>query len=205
MQIHSAEFVTSAAAPHQFLQRPIPHVVFAGRSNVGKSSLLNKLLNRKKLAKTSQTPGKTRLINYFLINDRFFFVDIPGYGYARVSQKEQRDWGRLIETYLTTTPFLAMVFLLLDIRREPAAHDREMIEWLQHHDFPFRIILTKADKLSRNKANRQQSQIARALATSRESLIATSAMSGAGLDHVWRQINEAFEQSKNREIKDTAL
>jgi len=179
------------------LTRPIPHVVFAGKSNVGKSSLLNKILNRRGLAKTSQTPGKTRMINYFLINDRFFFVDIPGYGYAKVSKAEQRGWGPLIETYLTSTPFITVVFVLIDIRREPTANDRELIDWLGHQQLPFRILLTKADKLSNNKVINQHSRIAGALGLDKSELIATSAVNAKGIKDVWRLIKSAFEASSN--------
>ena len=197
MQIRTADFITSAARPEQFLTRPIPHVVFAGKSNVGKSSLLNKILNRKGLAKTSQTPGKTRLINYFLINDRFYFVDIPGYGYAKVSKAEQRGWGPLIEHYLNSTPFISVIFVLIDIRREPTANDRELIEWLSHQELPFRILLTKSDKLSKNKVINQHSRIAQALGLDKSEIIATSAVNAKGIKDVWSLIKTAFEASSN--------
>jgi GTP-binding protein len=197
MQIRSAEFITSAAKPEQFLTRPIPHVVFAGKSNVGKSSLVNKILNRKGLAKTSQTPGKTRLINYFLINDRFYFVDIPGYGYAKVSKAEQRGWGPLIENYLTSTPFISVIFLLIDIRRNPTANDQELIAWLGHNQLPFRILLTKADKLSNNKVINQHTRIAGSLGLDKSDLIATSAVNAKGMKEVWNLIKTAFEASSN--------
>jgi len=196
MQIHSAEFIISAAKQAQFITRPIPHFVFAGRSNVGKSSILNKILNRKNLAKTSQTPGKTRLINYFLINDRFFFVDIPGYGFAKVSKKERADWGRLIEVYLTETPQIAMVFQLIDVRHDPSENDKQMLLWLQHQQLPFRILLTKADKLSKNKVYSQQARIAKILGVPRTDLIPTSAMSAMGVKETWREINQAYEDAK---------
>ncbi|CAM2008751.1 ribosome biogenesis GTP-binding protein YihA/YsxC [Acanthopleuribacter pedis] len=198
MQVRSAVFVTSAADSSGFLKRPIPHFVFAGRSNVGKSSLLNSLLNRKKLAKTSQTPGKTRLVNYFLINDQFFFVDIPGYGYAKVSKQEQEKWGSLIEDYLTETPFIGVIFLLLDIRHDPSVHDRQMIDWLRATGFPFRIILTKADKLSRNKGLQQQRNLAKQLGMSNTDLIVTSSQNGNGMRDVWTFLNQAFEETKSR-------
>ena len=197
MQIHTAEFIKSAAAPSQFLTRPIPHIVFSGKSNVGKSSILNRLLHRKNLAKTSQTPGKTRLINYFLINDRFYFTDLPGYGYAKVSKTEQKHWGKLIENYLQNTPTIAMIFLLIDIRHDPGAHDRQMISWLQHFNLPYRILLTKADKLSNNKAFNQRAHIAKNLALPKTDLIPTSAIKNTGLNDIWACINEAYQLSKN--------
>ena len=196
MQIKSADFVTSAAKAAQFLKRPIPHFVFAGRSNVGKSSILNKILKRKALAKTSSTPGKTRLINYFLINDNMFFVDIPGYGYARVSREESAKWGELIETYLTETPYIALVFQLIDIRHEPTAQDLQMIEWLRHANLPFRILLTKGDKLSRNKVQAQRAAISRLLQVDKNDLIATSAVSGLGIDEIRTEIEQAYQISK---------
>lgn len=205
MQIRSATFVTSAAKPHQFLRRPIPHVVFAGRSNVGKSSLLNKLLNRKSLAKTSATPGKTRLVNYFLVNDRFFFVDVPGYGYARVSRTERAAWGKMMDAYFTDTPTIAMVFLLLDIRRDPNEDDRQMIEYLAHLELPFRLLLTKADKLSRNQTNQRTAAIAKSLGLDKSMLIATSAEKATGLDRVWNVITDSFSQEWDREAKEAAL
>jgi len=197
MQIQTAEFIKSAASPSQFLARPIPHIVFTGKSNVGKSSLLNRLLNRKNLAKTSQTPGKTRLVNYFLINDRFFFTDLPGYGYAKVSKEEQKHWGQLIETYLKTTPTIAMIFLLIDIRHDPGAHDRQMIEWLHYCRLPFRILLTKADKLSNNKVFNQRTHIAQDLALAKSELITTSAIDNTGIKDIWTCINQAYQSSKN--------
>lgn len=197
MQIRSAEFVTSVAKPDKFLKRPIPHFVFSGRSNVGKSSLLNKLLNRKNLAKTSSTPGKTRLVNYFLINDNLFFVDIPGYGYAKVGKKEREAWGRLIEAYFqNNVSFIGIVFQLIDIRHDPPESDKQMIDFLQHYNIPFRIILTKADKLSRNQVNQRLGKIAIELGISRHELIATSAVDGRGIPEIWSLVNVAFEDTR---------
>lgn len=203
MHIHSAKFITSAAHPKQFLKRPIPHFVFAGRSNVGKSSLLNRLLNRKNLAKTSQTPGKTRLINYFLINDRFFFVDIPGYGYAQVSKQARHDWGKLIETYLTQTPYLAMILQLIDIRHDPSKLDLQMFEWLKHANLPFLLLLTKADKLSKNKVNNHCLKIAKSLGVQRHQIIPTSSQTGLGMDDVWKSLNEAQQATMKLITKDS--
>ena len=197
MQIQSAVFVTSAACPDQFLKRPIPHIVFAGKSNVGKSSVLNRLLNRKNLAKTSQTPGKTRLINYFLVNDRFFFVDIPGYGYAKVSKKERQQWTHLIETFFQESAYISLIFQLIDIRHDPSTLDLTMISWLKHYRFPFRILLTKADKLSKSKVRSQQTSIARALELEPSELLPTSAITSQGMDQAWRHINQAYEATRN--------
>lgn len=199
MQLISAEFVTSAARPDQFLTRPIPHFVFAGKSNVGKSALLNALLRRKHLAMTSRTPGKTRLVNYFLINDRFFFVDLPGYGYAKVSKKERQAWKTLVEAYLSDSPFIATVFQLIDIRHPPGAHDREMLDWLRHFRFPFRVLLTKADKCSRQQVQKNHLMIARTLDMDPSEVIATSATKGVGLVPTWNHIDSTY-QIATREI-----
>lgn len=155
------------------------------------------MLSRKNLAKTSQNPGKTRLINYFLINDNMFFVDIPGYGYARVSKSERDAWGELIELYLSETPYISMVFQLLDIRHDPNENDVQMIDWLKFKNLPFRILLTKADKLSKNKVHSQQARIAKVLGVGPGDLIPTSSVSALGMKETWGTINEAYEASKS--------
>lgn len=147
-RITSADFVISAASPAQFPKGPAPEVAFAGRSNVGKSSLLNLLVGRKSLAKTSATPGKTQQINFFHINGRYHFVDLPGYGYAKVSKTDREAWARLIEAYLRERRQLQMVVSLCDIRHEPTALDRDMFVWLEEVGRPFLIVLTKSDKVS---------------------------------------------------------
>ncbi len=201
MQIKSAEYAGSAAKSRQFLKRPIPHFVFAGRSNVGKSSLLNLLLRRKKLAHTSKKPGKTRLVNYFLINDRFYFIDLPGYGFAQVSHAEKEQWGKLIESYLKETPYVAVVFLLLDIRHEPSAQDRQMLEWLNHFQIPYTIILTKADKLSKSQSLRQRAKLAKSLAIDSQSIVATSINNASGISDIWAGIDHLYESTLD-DIKD---
>ncbi|HID38374.1 MAG TPA: YihA family ribosome biogenesis GTP-binding protein [Calditrichaeota bacterium] len=137
-----------------FKDRPepyLPEIAFVGRSNVGKSSLLNALLGRKKLALVSSTPGKTRLINYFLINNAYYFVDLPGYGYAKISKKEVAKWQSMIETYLLNSKQLKLVLLLVDVRREPMAADKQMADWLNYYQIPFAFVLTKTDKISNNQ------------------------------------------------------
>ncbi|UCE24181.1 MAG: YihA family ribosome biogenesis GTP-binding protein [Candidatus Zixiibacteriota bacterium] len=136
-----------------------PQVAFAGRSNVGKSSLLNKLTGRKKLAKVSNTPGKTRSLNFYLVNDRFYFVDLPGYGYARVSKTERAGWARLIDEYLERSERLAGMVVLLDCRREPNEQDVQLLSWLSEKELPGIAIVTKADKLSRDKLKRKVQQV----------------------------------------------
>ena len=159
LRITSAEFVISAAAPAQFPRAPIPEVAFAGRSNVGKSSLLNSLVNRKALAKTSGTPGKTQQINFFKINDRSHFVDLPGYGYAKVSKTEREAWVRLIEAYLRNRDQLRLVVALSDIRHEPTALDLDLFEWLEAVGRPFIVVLTKHDKVSPGQAETRLQEV----------------------------------------------
>ena len=148
-----AEFVKSAVSERDFLCEAIPEVVFAGRSNVGKSSLINTLVNRKHLVKTSSTPGRTQLINFFLINESLSFVDLPGYGYARVPAAVKKKWGPMIEGYLQKRTSLQAVTLIMDIRRTPKAEERNFIDWLHMYHIPVIPVLTKADKLKKGPAN----------------------------------------------------
>jgi GTP-binding protein len=150
-EIKSAEFVTSVFDLKQFKGRNLPEIAFAGRSNVGKSSMLNKIMGRKNLAKTSQTPGKTRSINYFLISNKAYFVDLPGYGYAKVSKKMREDWGQLMDEYFDSAKNLCGVIQLVDSRHEPTALDLQMHELLDSRGIYYMIVLTKADKLSTNQ------------------------------------------------------
>lgn len=151
MKIKSAEFITSAVKAADYPAGELPEVALAGRSNVGKSSLLNKLVNRKGLARTSNTPGRTRLINFFLVNGLFRLVDLPGYGYAKVSDRERESWRKMIEGYLKNRENLRGVVLLVDSRHPPTAQDVQMYHWLKHYGIPTAVAATKADKLSRNK------------------------------------------------------
>ena len=199
MLIKSAEYLISAANPSQFPKREIPHFVFAGRSNVGKSSILNKILGRKGLAKISGNPGKTRCINFFLINDQFFFVDLPGYGYARVSKAERQSWQELIEAYLKETRQICMVFSLVDSRHDPSPLDIQLQSWLSHFDLPFRILLTKTDKLSRSKASHQQHNHSKLLGLPPESIILTSAETGLGVKSVWTSIAKCLDDGIRQE------
>jgi len=152
MKIISAEFIKSAVWPPQYPPATMPEIAFVGRSNVGKSSLINTIVGRKNLAKTSNTPGRTQLINFFTINETLSFVDLPGYGFAKVSQSVKKDWGNMIEAYLRERPCLAMVIFILDIRRDPSDDDLSLRDWLEDYRIPYLYILTKADKLSNNQA-----------------------------------------------------
>ena len=151
-RINTVEFVGSFHTLDQVPSDKRPHVAFAGRSNVGKSSLLNRLVGRRKMAKVSNTPGKTRSLNFFLIDDRYYFVDLPGYGYARVSKELRQSWGRMIESYLNECRNLVGLVLLLDSRRDPTDEDYQLLEWLAARKVPALIAVTKTDKLSRSKA-----------------------------------------------------
>jgi len=159
MKIHSAEFLMSAATTRQFPAATLPEIAFAGRSNVGKSTLINSLLNRKKLVKTSATPGKTQLINFFKINDQFYFVDLPGYGYAKVPESVRRKWKNLVEAYLSDRETLRNVVLIIDCRHNPTVQDRQLLEWLEYYERPSLIVASKIDKLKRGQVQKHLKKI----------------------------------------------
>jgi GTP-binding protein len=188
MKILSAEFVISAAAAGQFPTDKKHQIAFAGRSNVGKSSLINSLLHRRNLAKVSTTPGKTQLINFFIINDSFYFVDLPGYGYARVPHAVSDAWSPLIEDYLKSAQQLAAVVVLFDNRRTLDERDKRLAEWLKQYDIPAIYALTKSDKLSNQKATQAFKNIAAELLIG-DVLISTSAKSGNGIKELWKIIH----------------
>jgi GTP-binding protein len=185
MKITSAEFVTSAVKPSNYPAGELPEVALAGRSNVGKSSLLNKLVNRKRLARTSNTPGRTRLINFFLVNGSFHLVDLPGYGYARVPIAERDSWRKMVEGYLMTRPNLQGVLLLVDSRHPPTAMDLQMYSWLKFRGLPAAVAATKADKLSRSKLLQSLKVIRTELRLAEgDSLIPFSAETGQGREEL---------------------
>ncbi|MDW7652303.1 MAG: ribosome biogenesis GTP-binding protein YihA/YsxC [Bacillota bacterium] len=195
MKIGSAQFVISAAAASQFPTENLPEVAFVGRSNVGKSSLLNALVNRKKLALTSGSPGKTRLVNFFLINDSFMFADLPGYGFARVSQDMKKQWGLLIEEYLRTREPLRLVAQLVDVRHPPSADDLAMYRWLVHYNIPTVIVATKADKISRGNWQKHIKQIRTGLGLGSEGPVTLfSSETGQGKDELWSLIKQYISQ-----------
>lgn len=190
MIIKSAEFVKSAVKPSQYPPAILPEIAFAGRSNVGKSSLINTLVNRKHLVKTSRTPGRTQLINFFNINGVFSFVDLPGYGYAKVPLAVKKKWGPMIETYLSARKTLQGVVFIMDIRRTPAQEELNFVEWLDQCGLPGILILTKMDKLSKTKQAKQQHSIAETLDVTKDDLILFSAKSRQGKDSVWKAIEK---------------
>ncbi len=189
MKILSAEFVISAASPKQFPIDRKPQIAFAGRSNVGKSSIINTLLHRRNLVKASVTPGKTQLINFFDINDGFYFVDLPGYGFARVPRAVTDAWAPMIEGYLKGSPGLRAVVVLLDARREPDERDMRLIDWLQQYGIPAIYALTKADKLNRQEAELAQRDIHARLGIAAP-LLLTSARTGLGIKELWVEIGK---------------
>ncbi|MGD0845626.1 MAG: ribosome biogenesis GTP-binding protein YihA/YsxC [Geobacteraceae bacterium] len=192
MIIKSTEFIKSAAKPGHYPPADFPEIAFAGRSNVGKSSLINVLVNRKNLVRTSSTPGRTQLINFFAVNGQFSLVDLPGYGYARVPLAVKKEWGPMMETYLSTRPNLRGVVLIFDIRRTPVAQDRQMIDWLRSYDIPPLLVVTKCDKVSRNERARQAAVIADSLGVERGELTFFSTITREGKDEIWTRIERVL-------------
>ena len=194
MKFHSAEFVMSVGFVRQLPRDGMAEIAFAGRSNVGKSSLVNRLFNRKNLAKTSNTPGKTRTLNFYSVNRRYYFVDLPGYGYAKRSQRERQAWGKLIENYVRDRPSLKGFVQLIDARHDPSREDLQMIDWLLSGEKPFLVVATKADKLSGNKLRNRLDQTRRILAFHGNfDLLPFSATTGRGKDAVWHWIGEVLD------------
>ncbi len=195
MVIRRADFVVSMQGYGDFATRGLPEVVFAGRSNVGKSSMINRLVMRKGLARTSQTPGRTRLINVFLLNESFNLIDLPGYGFAKVSRKERFAWGQMMEGYFSGTQCLRHVFHLVDIRHEPTQEDREMNAYLRSGGLPFTVVATKADKVSRGARLKCLAPICRALGVQPWQIIPFSSETGEGRDAVLDRLEEACSET----------
>jgi GTP-binding protein len=189
MKVASAEFIKSAFEEQHWPLDPLPEIAFLGRSNVGKSSLINSLLGVKGLARTSRTPGRTQALNFFLINKRFRFVDLPGYGYARVPKNIKAGWGEMATDYLAKRMSLVLSIQIVDSRHEPTTLDLQLDEWLAANAKPRAVVATKSDKLSQNELRKSMERARRVL--SAERLIAYSAITGRGRDEVWRTIEEA--------------
>ena len=192
MKITSAEFVRSAFERSHWIRDGRPEIAFLGRSNVGKSSLLNSLLGRKGLARTSNTPGRTQSINYFLVNDAFYFVDLPGYGYAKVSKSMRADWGVMARDYLTERAELVLFIQLVDSRHLPTELDKQLNDWLIVNEKHHLVVATKADKLSSNQLSKQLAEIKRELPESK--ILTYSASTSKGRDEVWAEIGAALKK-----------
>lgn len=189
MIIKSAELETVCGITSVLPINDKPEVAFAGKSNVGKSSLINALMNRKSLARTSGQPGKTQTINFYKVNDEFYFVDLPGYGYAKVSAAIKEKWGKMIEKYLKTSPQLKAVFLLVDIRHEPSANDKSMYDWIVYQGFTPVIIATKLDKINRSQKDKQIKLIREGLKVAPGTkILPFSSVTKQGRDEIWECI-----------------
>lgn len=197
MVIKKAELDIVCGVTSKLPDTGMPEVAFAGKSNVGKSSLINGLMNRKSLARTSGQPGKTQTINFYKINDEMYLVDLPGYGYARVSQAEKEKWGKMIEKYLHTSKNLKAVFLLIDIRHEPSANDRQMYEWILHNGYDPIIIATKLDKLKRSQVQKHLKMIKEGLQLKKgTAVIPYSAETKQGREEIWELIDSLTGNEK---------
>lgn len=196
MKIRSAEITMSAINESQYPNEGIPEIALVGRSNVGKSSTVNTLLNRRNFARTSQTPGKTRTINFYLINKEFFFVDLPGYGYAKIAKSEKEKWGAIMERYLQERNELCAIFLLVDIRHEPNNDDVMMYEWIKHFGYNCVVIATKADKISRGQYQKHMNIIRKKLQMdNNEKILPISSLKKTGAEEIWNEIINQYNQS----------
>ena len=193
MIIKNVEFVKSAAKPHHYPEYDLPEIAFAGRSNVGKSSLINTLIQRKDMVKTSSKPGCTQLINFFLINEILSFVDLPGYGYAKVSKKIRAQWQPMVEQYLSLRKNLLGLILLIDIRRDPKKEEFDLMDWLEAHKMPYLVILTKSDKLSKTKQQKRLLSICSQLNREENGVIPFSTRTRMGRDTILDEIDNLTE------------
>ncbi len=197
MKVTKAEFIISAVGPNQYPEDALPEIALAGRSNVGKSSLINRMINRKNLARTSSTPGKTQHLNYYRINDRVYFVDVPGYGYAKVSKSQREVWGKMIEKYLLERETLKLVLQIIDLRHPPTKDDELMYDWLKAYELPVCVVATKADKIPKSRWQKHLKIIKEALVLrAGDSLILFSAEEGIGKDELWAEIARYAELSE---------
>ena len=194
MKIKKAEFLRLASRPEDFLPQHYPEIALAGRSNVGKSSLLNTLANMRNLARTSNTPGKTRAVHFYLFNGTFCMVDLPGYGYARVSRSEQQKWGPLIEGFLVNRKSIKMILHIVDIRHAPSDEDKQMSAWLGHFEFPALVVATKMDKIPRGKREGQKLLIARTLEKDPSEILLFSSKTREGRDKLLKLIQDQLSQ-----------
>lgn len=198
MEVHNVELTISAVRPEQYPQGNLPEIALAGRSNVGKSSLINTLINRKKLARTSSQPGKTQTLNFYNVEHQLNFVDVPGYGYARASKQDREKWGAMIEEYFAQRQQLAGVISLVDSRHAPTQLDQQMIEFIHYYQFPLLVVGTKIDKIPRSRRNQSESVIRKTLQlTADDQLVLFSAVDRTGKDDVWRWIEQQCNLTTN--------
>lgn len=189
IKVKTADYIISAVKPEQYPNDHLPEIALSGRSNVGKSSLINTLCNRKNLARTSQRPGKTQTLNYYKINEDFYMVDVPGYGYAKVSKSERSAWGRMLETFFSVNKKLRATILIVDLRHAPSKEDVQMYEFLKYYECPVIVVATKADKISKGKYEKHKKVVKTTLQMDPDDpLLLFSSFTGLGKDDVWKTI-----------------
>ncbi|WP_025728617.1 ribosome biogenesis GTP-binding protein YihA/YsxC [Atopobacter phocae] len=194
MLIKNPTFTTSAVLPRQYPDLMVPEVALAGRSNVGKSSFINKLINRKALARTSSKPGKTQTLNFYNMDEKFFFVDVPGYGYAKVSKTDRAKWKTMVETYFSSRKMICLVLIIVDFRHAPSEDDIQMANFLAELDFPFRIVLTKTDKIPKGRHNKHYQMAKKAFQIPEDdAYYLFSSYTGYGKEAIWELIEEAIK------------
>ncbi|MFZ3588360.1 ribosome biogenesis GTP-binding protein YihA/YsxC [Bacillus sp. DJP31] len=199
MKVNTADIVISAVKPEQYPNDGLPQIALAGRSNVGKSSFINKMINRKALARTSSKPGKTQTLNFFIINEIMYFVDVPGYGYAKVPKSERAAWGKMIETYITKSEHLKVVILIVDLRHAPSKEDVMMYEFLKHYKTPTMVVATKADKIPKGKWQKHLKVVKETLQMeSTDSLVLFSSEKGIGKEEAWSTMMRYVNQKESQ-------
>ncbi|KZE64479.1 GTP-binding protein [Fictibacillus phosphorivorans] len=190
MKVNTAEIVISAVGPKQYPEGNLPEIALAGRSNVGKSSFINKMIHRKNLARTSSKPGKTQTLNFYILNESFYFVDVPGYGFAKVSKTEREAWGKMIEQYLVERDQLKAVVQLVDLRHPPSKDDVLMYEWLKYHELPVIVVATKSDKIPKGKWDKHKKVVKETLNLDpADKIVLFSSETGHGKDEAWGVLN----------------
>lgn len=195
MHVKTAIFTTSATKPSNYPAETVPEIAFAGRSNVGKSSMINKLLNRKNLVRTSSTPGRTQMLNFFSINEEFLLVDLPGYGFAKVPLAVKQAWGPMIRTYLQERKTLAAVVMLYDIRRVPRSEDLQLLDWLEEFGVPTIPVVTKIDKVNRSQRKKHVQAIAEATGLDPAAFSLFSSLTREGFDDLWERLEVSLEEA----------
>ncbi|ASA23821.1 ribosome biogenesis GTP-binding protein YihA/YsxC [Paenibacillus donghaensis] len=201
MKVTSSDFIISAVGPDQYPDDGLPEIALAGRSNVGKSSLINRMISRKNLARTSSTPGKTQHMNYYLINEMMYFVDFPGYGYAKVSKTQRAVWGKMVERYLSDRDTLKLVLLIVDLRHEPSANDKMMFDWLKHYDLPMCVVATKADKIPKTRQAKHIKIMKQGLGLlPGDNFIPFSSEEGLGKEVLWELIGGYLQRASEENV-----